>query len=256
MIKVKSKKELEIMAQGGAILAGVLKKVLEQAKPGILELELDALAERLILEKGAEPAFKKVKEYHHATCISTNDAVVHGVPSGYVLKEGDVVGVDCGVYYKGLYTDMAETVQVKSSKLKVQSDGVDVFLETGERALEEAIKAAMVGNRIGHISKAIQDIIEQTGYSVVRSLVGHGVGKELHEEPEIPGFLDDTDISDTPILKEGMTLAIEVIYNMGKNGVIHSSKDGWTIKTEDGSISATFEKTIAVTGVGPVILTV
>lgn len=256
MIELKTGKEIERMMLGGRILAKVLLEVLSHVKPGVSELELNKLTEELILKNGAEPGFKKVKGYHHAICVSTNDVVVHGVPTNYRFKEGDVVGFDCGVYYKGFYTDMARTLRVRSQNLKgkSQKDKIDVFLETGKRALEEAIKAARVGNRIGHISKTIQEIIEGAGYSVVRSLVGHGVGRRLHEEPEVPGFLN-LKIEETPLLKEGLTIAIEIIYNMGKSEVVHGEDDNWTIKTRDGSVSSTFEKTIAITKKGPLTLT-
>jgi len=256
MIELKTGKEIERMRLGGRILAKVLLEVLSHVKPGVSELGLNKLTEELILKNGAEPGFKKVKGYHHAICVSTNDVVVHGVPTNYRFKEGDVVGLDCGVYYKGFYTDMAETIRIANSKLQIANgkDGVDRFLETGERALEEAIRVARIGNRIGHISKTIQEIIEGAGYSVVRSLVGHGVGRRLHEEPEVPGFLN-LKIEETPLLKEGLTIAIEVIYNMGKSEVVHGEDDNWTIKTRDGSASSTFEKTIVITKEGPLILT-
>jgi len=255
MIYIKTPSEISIMSEGGRILAEVLGQVLSRIKPGVLELELDRLAEELIRKKGAESGFKKVRGYKHAICVSTNDVVVHGVPTGYRLKEGDIIGIDCGVYYKGFNTDCAQTVRIKSSKLKVKSsDEVDRFLETGKKALEEAIKVSKAGNRVGHISKKIQDIVEGAGYSVVRSLVGHGVGRSLHEEPEVPGFLARK-IEDTPKLRERMTIAIEVIYNMGKADVVYSNDDGWTIKTKDGSLSGLFERTIAITKSGPLILT-
>jgi len=255
MIDLKTKQDLEIMRIGGKILAEVLKEVLDHAKVGVSELELDQLAEKLILEKGAKPGFKKVDGYKHTICISTNDVVVHGIPTSYKLKIGDVVGIDCGVYYKGFYTDAAHTVRVQSSKLKVKSsDEVDKFLKTGEKAMWEGIKAAKVGNRVGDISKTIQSFIEGAGYSVVRSLIGHGVGRELHEEPEVPGFLDGPIIK-TPLLKVGMTIAIEVIYNMGKSDVVYSNSDGWTIKTKDSTLSGLFERTIAITKEGALVLT-
>lgn len=255
MIDLKTKQEIEIMKTGGKILADVLFEVLKNVKVGVSEIELDQLAERLILEKGAEPGFKKVKGYKHAICISTNDVVVHGIPTSYKLKENDVVGIDCGVHYKGFHTDMAQTIKVKSEKLKVESeDEIDKFLKIGERAMWEGIKAAKLGNRIGDISKAIQDTVEGQGYSVVRSLIGHGVGKQLHEDPEVPGFLDKS-IFRTPLLKEGMTIAVEVIYNMGKSDVVYSGSDGWTIKTKDSSLSGLFERTIAIASGGPLILT-
>jgi len=254
MIQYKTKEEIEKMRKGGKILADVLFEVLKHAKIGVSEIELEKLAEKLILEKGAKPAFKRVKGYNFATCISTNDAVVHGIPTNYNLKDGDVIGIDCGVYYKGFNTDAAWTITIESGKLKVENDEKRKFLKTGEKALSEAIKVAKAGNRVGHISKTIQDIVEGNGYSVVRSLVGHGVGKNLHEEPEVPGFLD-IDITKTPLLKQGMTIAIEVIYNMGKSDVIYEKNNGWTIKTADGSISGLFERTIAITEDGPIILT-
>lgn len=257
MINLKTKEEIEIMAEGGKILAEILFEVLKHVRVGVSELELDQLAERLILEKGGEPGFKKVEGYEHTICISTNDVVVHGIPTSYKLKKGDKVGIDCGVYFKGFHTDMAQTLRVLDQKSKIKSqkeDEIDRFLEIGEKAMWEGIKAAQLGNRIGDISKAIQDIVEGQGYSVVRSLIGHGVGKELHEDPEVPGFLDKS-ILRTPLLKEGMTIAVEVIYNMGKSDVVYSGSDGWTIRTKDGSLSGLFERTIVIVNNVPVVLT-
>lgn len=251
MIDLKTPEEIEIMKKGGNILAEVLREVLENVRPGITELELDSLANRLIIEKGGEPAFKKVKGYKHATCISTNNVVVHGIPSDYKYKDGDIVGIDCGVFYKGFNTDMSHSIVVGQKK----DPSVVKFLDTGEKALNEAIKQARIGNRIGHISKTIQDIVEKEGkYSVVRALIGHGVGRNLHEDPEVPGYLVKK-IEKTPILKEGMTIAVEVIYNMGGYGVSYSNNDGWTIVTSDGSMSGLYERTIAITKDGPLILT-
>ncbi len=256
MIHYKTEKEIETMSEGGKILAEVLFKILEKIKQGVTELEIDRLAEELIIKRGAFPAFKKVPGYNYTTCISTNDVVVHGIPAINSFKKGDIIGVDCGVYFKGLYTDMAETIRVKGQSNKDQSnkkDEVDKFLETGKKALKEAIKVAKVGNRIGNISKTIQEIVEKEGYSVVKSLIGHGVGRKLHEKPEVPGFLDKK-IEKTPILKKGMTIAIEVIYNKGESEVVYG-KDNWTIKTADGSVSGLFERTIAITKDDPLILT-
>src|SRR3989338_5611218 len=247
MIHIKTEKEILVMQKGGKILAATLFAVLAHAKPGVSELELEAMAEKLIREKGGEPGFKKVPGYKHTICVSTNSVVVHGIPTAYKLREGDVLGIDCGVYYEGFHTDAAHTVRIQSSKVKSQNlDQVDKFLETGKHALDEAIKVAIPGNRIGHISKTIQDTIEGGGYSVVRTLIGHGVGRQLHEEPEVPGFLNRR-IEKTPLLVEGMTIAIEVIYNMGKKEVVLTHDDGWTISTADGSISGLFERTICIT---------
>lgn len=249
MIKIKTNVELKNMAEGGHILSEVVRETVDAIKPGISEKELDALAEKLILEKGAQPGFKKVEGYRNAICISTNDVVVHGIPTDYKIREGDVVGIDCGVFYKGFHTDMSETIAVETTDEKVRK-----FLDVGRRALHEAIKVACVGNRVGHISEAIQQIVEkENGYSIVRSLVGHGVGRELHEEPEVPGFLSER-TEDTPELVEGMTLAVEVIYNMGGPDVI-MDPDNWTIRSKDKSISGVFERTIEIRGDNPLILT-
>ncbi len=265
MIYKKTEKEIAIMAAGGKILAEVLFKILDYARPGVSELELDAMAEKLIREKGGEPGFKKVPGYKHTICVSTNSVVVHGIPTEHKLREGDVLGIDCGVYYEGFHTDMAETIRIGAREAHdpptatqleagVGSPRVDTFLNTGKRALNEAIKMAKPGNRIGHISKTIQDIVEGGGYSVVRSLIGHGVGRELHEEPEVPGYLNRK-IEKTPLLMEGITIAIEVIYNMEKKEVVLTNDDGWTISTADGSISGLFERTVAITKNDLVILT-
>ncbi|PIP74396.1 MAG: type I methionyl aminopeptidase [Candidatus Levybacteria bacterium CG_4_9_14_3_um_filter_35_16] len=256
MIIVKTKEEIEKMRIGGKILADVVFEVLNRAKPGITELALEKFAEELIIKKGGFPGFKKVKGYKFATCISTNDVIVHGIPGNYSLKEEDVFGLDCGVYYEGFFTDMSETIRVRNSKFEIRNsklDEIDEFLETGGFALNEAIKKAKIGNRVGHISKTIQDIVEDKGYSVVRDLIGHGVGRKLHEEPGIPGYLVGK-IGNTSLLKEGMTIAIEVIYNMGKSGIRYSD-DQWTIRTQDKSLSGLFERTVAITKKGPVILT-
>lgn len=258
MINIKTQKEIEIMKQGGKILADVLWEVLANVKPGVSELELDALAEKLIREKGGEPGFKKVDGYKHTICVSANDVVVHGVPTDYKLKDNDIIGIDCGVFYQGFHTDMSETLRVSNQipkiKNKKEEDEIDKFLEIGKRALEEGIKQAKIGNHIGDISKTIQDIVEGSGYSVVRSLVGHGVGQKLHEEPEVPGYLVGS-LLKTPKLIEGMVIAIEVIYNMGSFELVFANKDGWTLKTKDNSFSGLFERTVAIAKNGPLILT-
>lgn len=249
MIRIKNDKEIEIMARGGKILAEVLFETLSHVKPGVSELDLDKIAEELIIKKGGEPGFKRVEGYKHTVCMSINDVVVHGIPTNYKIKEGDIVGIDCGVFYKGFNTDMAETVAVGKVDAEVQK-----FLEIGKKAMTAGIKQAKAGNHVGDISKVIQDMVEGNGYCVVESLVGHGVGRELHEDPEIPGFLID-DIKDTPQLREGMTIAVEVIYNMGRKDVVYSGGDGWTIKTADGSLAGLFERTIVITEKEPVVLT-
>lgn len=254
VIKIKTEEEIKKMKKGGKILAEVLAEVCANAKPGVTELELESLANELILKKGAFPGFKKVSGYSYATCLSTNDVIVHGLPKDNVLREGDIIGIDCGVFYEGFHSDMAETIRIKSkSSDRKENDDVDQFLETGKKALKAAINQAKPGNRIGHISQTIQDIVEESGYSIVRNLVGHGIGQNLHEPPEIPGFVAEK-LERTPLLKEGMTIAIEVIYNMGKKDIKYD-KDGWTIRTKDGSLSGLFERSIVVTKKGPVLLT-
>ena len=252
MIHYKTPEQIKIMQHGGHILAEVLYHIMDSLKPGMTELEVDQMAEKMIRERGGEPGFQKVPGYNHTICVSTNDVVVHGIPGDYQFKEGDVVGVDCGVFYKGFHTDMSETRIVKGSNFKIASD-VGEFVRIGKYALDEAIKVAIVGNRIGHISKTIQEIVEGKGYGIVRSLIGHGVGRELHEEPEVPGYLARP-LAKTPLLKEGMTIAVEVIYNMGGREVVLDS-DGWTIRTEDGKLAGLYERTIAITKNGPLMLT-
>lgn len=262
MSDIKTPAEIETMRIGGKILSDVLWEVMAAAKPGVSELELDSLAERRIRERGGEPGFMKVPGYHHTVCFCTNEVVVHGIPSDYRLKAGDVVCIDCGVFYGGFHTDMAETIVVQSAEgegLPAGKAGQSVekkkFLDTGKRALEAGIAQATLGNRIGHISRAIQDIVEKDGgYSIIRTLVGHGVGKELHEPPEVPGFLDRA-VEKTPLLKTGMTLAIEVIYTMGGPEVVYKGNDDWTIISKDGSLSSVFERTIVIAEQGPEILT-
>lgn len=250
MIDYKTPKEIELMKHGGHILHDVLFEVLDAIKPGVTEIEIDALAEKLIRERGGEPGFQKVDGYKHSICVSTNDVVVHGIPGSYRFKEGDVVGIDCGVFYQGFHTDMSESMIVGNKA----DSSVKKFLDVGKIALNAGIEAAKPGNRIGHISKAIQDIVEkQHKYAIVRSLIGHGVGRELHEDPEVPGYLMDP-ISKTPLLKEGMTIAVEVIYNMGTPEVM-IDEDGWTIRTQDGKLAGLYERTIAITKEGTVLLT-
>lgn len=256
-IFIKTPQEIEIMAKGGKILSETMWEVLNHAKPGVSELELDDLAEKLIRKQGGEPGFKKVEGYKHTICISTNEVVVHGIPTPYRFQEGDIVGIDCGVFLEGFHTDMSESVQVKGKNGKVKSERdekIEKFLVNGKQALEEAIKQVKPGNRIGHISQTIQRIVEGGGYSVVRELIGHGVGKELHEDPPIPGYLSGR-IEKTPLLREGMVIAVEIIYNMGKKEVVFSGKDDWTIETKDGSLSGLFERTVAITKEGNKILT-
>lgn len=249
MINIKTSSEIEIMKKSGKMLSEAMWDLVSFVKEGVLEIEIDQLAEKLILEKGGEPGFKRVDGYKYSVCLSTNDVVVHGIPTDYRLKNGDVIGIDCGVFYNGFHTDMSETVIVgKANDAKTQE-----FLKVGKIALDEAIEKVKVGNHVGNISKTIQDIVEENGYSVVETLVGHGVGRQLHEEPEIPGLLMDP-IQRTPLLREGMVIAVEVIYNMGKPD-LKLDNDGWTLRTKDGSLGGLYERTVAITKNGPLIIT-
>lgn len=254
----KTIQEIEIMKRAGEMLGKVLKETLECVKPGITEQELDAFADRKIAELGGYPGFKKVKGYHNAICVATNDVVVHGIPKARILKDGDIITIDAGVYLDGFHSDMAETIIVTGQKTKVKSQNYSKlykFLDFGKRAMYAGIKEAKSGNRVGNISRAMQDIIEKEGgYSVVRPLVGHGVGRELHEDPQIPGYLAGR-IEKTPLLVPNMTIAIEIIYNMGGKEVEYDGSDDWTIVTKDGSLSAVFERTIVITEKGPELLT-
>lgn len=246
----KAKDEIAVMREGGAKLGAILQELLSMAAPGVTLLDIEALADRLIHEAGGEASFQTVKGYRWATCLCVNDVVVHGIPTQYQLKEGDLLTIDVGLLYKGFHTDTAWTKEIISHKSKVLSP----FLKTGEEALWKAIGEAKAGNRVGHISQAIQTVIEGAGHGIVKTLVGHGVGKELHEAPQIPGFLKGS-IETTPELASGQTLAIEVIYAMGDGRVAYPNDDGWSIASRDGSPTAVFEHTVAVTDGEPEVLT-
>lgn len=236
-VKPKTATELQMMRKSGQITSMALKKVIENARAGVSLLELDRLAEEEIVKLGGYPSFKTVAGYYWTTCLTLNEEVVHGIPREIKLEEGDVLGIDLGTAYpdrNGYHTDVAWSVVVSSQQKP--------FLEVGERVLWEAIGQAVEGKYIGDISATIQEGIETAGYSVVKSLAGHGVGKNPHEEPEIPTFgKKGTGLR----LKEGMTLAIEVIYAGGK-GDVYEKDDGWTIATVDKSLGGLFEMSVIV----------
>ncbi|OGG04067.1 type I methionyl aminopeptidase [Candidatus Gottesmanbacteria bacterium RBG_16_37_8] len=252
-INLKTDKEIEIMKEGGLILNQVMERLLKTVDVGISMLELDNIAEKEIIKKGAKPSFKMVPGYKWTICACINDVVVHGIPDNYQAKKGDVVGLDSGVYYRGFHTDCSWSVRV-GKKSTDKNDEIDRFLAVGRQALDKAINQAHPGNYIFDISRAIQTTVEKEGYSVVRSLIGHGIGKNLHEEPEIPGFVQSIR-ENTPIIKPGLTIAIEVIYNLGSPDVILNKGNGWTIQTKDGKISGLFETTVAVNAHGVILLT-
>lgn len=257
MSLVKSPEDLISMREGGRKLGTILQKLLDYSVPGISLSQIEAEANRLIAESGGTPSFKTVEGYRWATCLCINEVVVHGIPSNYKLVEGDVLTIDIGLLYKGFHTDTAWTkiIKAQNPKSKAQNeDAKEKFLQTGEEALAQAIARAKAGNRVGDISEAIQSTIEGAGYSIVKSLVGHGVGRELHEPPQIPGFVRG-DKGNTPLLTAGMTIAIEVIYAQGSGNVVYANDDGWTIETRDRSLSAVFEHSVEITADGALVLT-
>ena len=251
MIQIKNPNQIRVIKEGGKRLSWALSQILKEAKPQVALWQLDKLAEKLIKKQGGQPSFKMVPGYHWTTCIDINEGVVHGIPGKYRLKENDLVSVDIGMFYKGFHTDMARTIRLKEQEnRRIKSDE---FLEVGEKALEKAIKAAKAGNRVGHISQAMEEEIRKAGFSPIEALTGHGVGKKLHEEPPIPCLLWE-EIGKTPLLKNGMVLAIEVIYAQGKPDLVISD-DNWTIKTADGKLAGLFEETIVIRKDHPLILT-
>lgn len=246
MITIKKPEEIKKLAQGGKLLANILKKASKACKPGASLLDLEKLIDQWIEEAGAEPSFKNYQGYPSSVCISVNEEVVHCAPHDYKIKEGDLVSLDCGLVYKGLYTDMAVTVPVGMISLQA-----DKLVKVTKKALAIGIDQAKPGNKVGDIGAAIQKYVEEQGLSVVRQLVGHGVGYKVHEEPRIPNFgKAGTGVE----LKEGMVLALEPMVNLGGPDVVFE-EDGWRVTTADKSLSAHFEKTIVVTKKGPKILT-
>lgn len=236
------------MAEGGAKLGRVKKALAAAVKTGVTALDIEKLAVKLIAAEGAEPSFMKEPGYHWATCINVNEGIVHGIPtSNVVFKNGDVVSIDVGIYYRGFHTDTSITVGINSSPETKR------FLNAGTLALQKALKEAKEGNRIYDISSAIESVIEEEGYSTIKALVGHGVGRKLHEDPQIPCFLPGR-IEDSPVIRKGMTLAIEVMYAQGGDKV-EILEDGWTIAMRDGKMSGLFEETVAVTDKGTKVLT-
>ncbi|MDD4996239.1 MAG: type I methionyl aminopeptidase [Patescibacteria group bacterium] len=251
MILIKTSKEIEIMRQAGKILSEVMKKIVPHVHRGVSTLELDKLAEKLIRENGAEPGFKNYESYgrfYPATlCTSINNQVVHALPKkNKILKNGDIIGLDCGVKYKGYYSDMALTVGVGEISFQAKR-----LIQITKESLEIAIKNIRPEIHLGDISWPIQSFVEKNRLSVVRQLCGHGIGKELHEEPNVFNYGDrGTGL----ILKPGMVLAIEPMVNEG-DWRIETLDDEWTIVTKDGSLSAHFEHTILITKTGAEVLT-
>ncbi len=248
MIQLKSARELELMAQGGKILAATIETLRSAVRPGISTGELDTIAEDFIRgHEGAVPAFKGLYGFPGSICASLNSEIVHGIPSPKrVLKDGDIVSLDVGVGYKGYFTDSATTVPVGTISSEAQR-----LLDVTQRALAAGIDAAVLGNHIGDIGAAVQGVVEESGFTVVRDLVGHGIGVEFHEEPQVPNYGKP---KRRERLTAGLTVAIEPMVNVG-GPATKTLADRWTIVTLDGSLSAHFEHTVAITEHGPRVLT-
>jgi methionyl aminopeptidase len=242
----KAPAEIDRMARAGAVVADTLALIGERARPGITTQELDELANEYIRSRGGVPTFKGYRGYPASICTSPNDMVVHGIPGPYTLGEGDLLSVDVGVTLDGFVADSAYTFPIGEV-----SPEAERLLEGCQAALAAGIEQCRIGNRLSDISHAIQRVTEEHGYSVVRSLVGHGVGRSMHEEPQIPNF---GDAGRGPELAPGMTLAIEPMITAG-GPEVYVADDGWSIYTDDGSLAAHFEHTVAITAEGPRILT-
>ena len=246
MIVCKSPREIERMREANVLVADVLAHLASMVAPGVTTAELDAEAERLVRAGGAEPAFKGYRGYPATLCASINEQVVHGIPSNRALAEGDIISLDMGVKLNGFYGDSAVTVPVGRV-----ADETARLLRVTQESLDRGIEQVRVGGRVSDIGHAIQQHVEANGFSVVREFVGHGIGAALHEEPQIANYGEP---GRGPRMAEGMVLAIEPMVNMGRPAVKVLS-DGWTAVTRDGSLSAHFEHTVAVTGTGPLVLT-
>lgn len=249
MITIKSAREIEVMRRANVIVAEVLQELKRAVRPGVTTLELDQIAEELTLKKNATPAFKGYQVagriYPRSLCASINDEIVHGIPSARALKEGDIIGLDYGVIYQGYYGDSAVTVGIG----KVSGEA-ERLMRVTEEALYRGIEHLKDGERMGKLSSAIQQTAEDAGFSVVRSFVGHGIGRRLHEEPPVPNYgQPESGLR----LRQGMVLAIEPMVNVGGYDVTIKD-DGWTAVTKDGSLSAHFEHSVAITENGPYIL--
>lgn len=242
MIILKTPEEIEIMAMASKLVAETHQMLRQAVRPGVTTLELDQLAEEFIRSHGGKPAFKGYRNFPATLCASINEQVVHGIPSNRVLKEGDIIGLDLGAVIDGFYGDAAVTLPVGEVAPEVMK-----LLKTSEESLFKGIEQARVGNRLSDISAAIQRHAEEAGYAVVRDFVGHGIGRQLHEEPQVPNYGKP---GQGPRLQVGMVLAIEPMINMGHHQV-KILEDQWTAVTKDGSVSAHFEHTIAIQPNGP-----
>lgn len=248
MIHIKTQEEIAVIKVAGQMLAFVKDTVRGEIGPGVTLAYLDGIAEKKVLELGGESAFKKVPGYRWTTCINVNDGVVHGIPGKYEIRPGDKISVDVGVYLNGFYTDSAFTMGVPPVSAKLKK-----FIDAGSETLDRAINEVRPGNRIGHVSRKIDETLRGYGYCPVYIFTGHGVGRDLHEEPVIPCFFSGK-IEDTPLIQEGMVLAIEPIYVEGSPDLVIDG-DGWTARTRDGKMGGLFEETVVATSGAPQIVT-
>ena len=247
MIAVKNERELGLMRQACRITAAARALAGEMVRPGVSTKQIDKAVHDFIVAQGAKPSFLNYHGFPASTCISVNNVVIHGIPDGYILKEGDIVSVDVGALYQGFHGDCAATFPCGAISTEAQR-----LIDVTKQSFYEGIRFATRGHRVSDISHAIQTYVESNGFSVVRAFVGHGVGAQLHEEPEVPNF---GAAGRGPRLIPGMTLAIEPMVNEGGHEV-RILKDGWTVKTTDGSLSAHYENTVLITDGEPEILTV
>ena len=247
MIIVKSEREIELMRRAGKITAAARAVAGEMVKPGVTTREIDKAVFHFIRSQGAEPSFLNYNGYPASVCVSVNSTVIHGIPDGYILKEGDIVSVDVGAFYEGFHGDCAGTYACGAISTEAQR-----LIDVTRQSFYEGIARAKKGNRVQDISHAVQTYVESNGFAVVRSFVGHGVGRKMHEEPEVPNFGMP---GRGPRLLPGMTIAVEPMVNAGTYEV-RVLKDGWTTVTADGKLSAHYENTVLITDGEPEILTV
>lgn len=246
MIIKKSPAEIDQMAAAGEILVRTMDLLAGKIRPGVTTLELDRAAEKFIRSQGATPAFKGYKGFPGSICASPNDMVVHGIPGRFKLKRGDILSIDIGVVKDGWVADAARTFPVGEISAEARK-----LLDVTEASLFAAVEHCQAGNRLGDVSHAVQQTVESEGFSIVKSLVGHGVGRSMHEEPQVPNYGAP---GKGPLLEEGMVLAVEPMVTAGRH-MVRMGDDGWAIYSQDGSLAAHFEFTIAITGAGPRILT-
>ena len=246
MIIIKNNDEIALMRKAGRIVGETLLLLEKEVKPGITTADLDRIAEEFITKHGAKPSFKGLYGFPSSLCISVNEQVIHGFPGAYILKEGDIVSVDCGAFYDGFHGDAARTFKVGNISVDAQK-----LIDITRESFFEGIRFAKEGNKLSDISYGIQSYVEAAGFSVVRDFVGHGIGRKVHEDPNVPNFGKS---GRGPKLLEGMVLAIEPMVNIGTHKV-KTLKDGWTVVTADSSLSAHYENTVAILSDGPEILT-